>query len=142
MAKRLSITLLALLALGFAVTGCGDDDEDDTKNDTSAATAPATTGEQGGGADGGGGRGVGTPGSPQRKQAIKDCKEQSNRNPRLSRQAKVKLGDVCEKAASGDTDGAIKATREACQIIIADTTPAGPDQRRALEACKQSGRTP
>ena len=82
------------------------------------------------------------PDSPQAKQAIEQCKKQADANPQLSSEAKTKIGEVCEEAGSGDADGAIKATREACEIIVEDTAPAGPGKQTALDACKQSTKTP
>ena len=146
MAKRLTTLLVALLALGFVVSGCGDDDDDNASDEntvTQAAPAateaePATddkTTEDDSAASG-------VPDSPQAKQAIEDCKKQADANTQLSANAKTKIGEVCEEAGSGDADGAVKATREACEIIVKDTAPAGPAQKTALDACKQSTTTP
>ena len=141
MAKRLTTLLVALLALGFVVSGCGDDDEDNAGNENTATqAAPATesspatddkTTEDDSAASG-------VPDSPQAKQAIEDCKKQANTNPQLSASAKKKIGEVCEEAGSGDADGALKATREACEIIVEDTAPAGPGKQTALDACKRA----
>ena len=60
------------------------------------------------------------PNDPQVKAAIEQCKKQADSNPQLSADAKSKIGEVCEEAGSGDADGAIKATREACEIIVED----------------------
>lgn len=142
MAKRLTILLVALLALGFVVSGCGDDDDDNASDETTVTeTAPAEpatddkTTEDDSAASG-------VPDSPQAKQAIEDCKKQADANTQLSADAKTKIGEVCEEAGSGDADGAVKATREACEIIVKDTAPAGPAQKTALDACKQSTTTP
>ena len=145
MAKRLTTLLVALLELGFVVSGCGDDDEDNAGNENTATqaapateAAPATddkTTEDDSAASG-------VPDSPQAEKAIEDCKKQADANTQLSASAKTKIGEVCEEAGSGDADGAVKATREACEIIVKDTAPAGAGQQTALQACKQSTTTP
>jgi hypothetical protein len=47
--------------------------------------------------------------------------------------------DVCEKAGSGDADAAVKATKEACKIIVEETAPAGPAKQRVIDACQKAG---
>lgn len=137
MTKRLAILLVALLALGVTGAGCGDDDEDKSKEDTPAQT------EGSGGAkpEDDGGAKV-NPSDPQVKQAIAQCKKQADANPQLSSKAKSKVGEVCEEAATGDADAAVKATKEACEIIVEDTAPAGPAKEQALQACAKAGATP
>jgi len=144
MAKRLTILLVALLALGFVVSGCGDDDDDKASDEkTVTQAAPATddtqTDEAKPGEDS---AATGVPSSPEAKEAIATCKKQAAANSQLSADAKTKIGEVCEEAGSGDADGAIKATREACEIIVKDTAPAGAAQQTALDACRQSTTTP
>ena len=133
MTKRLSTLLVALLALSFAAAACGgDDDGDKAKEDK----PPAADRNESGTKDTGGG---GAADTPQAKRAVEQCKEQANANPRLSNEAKDKIGEVCEEAASGDSKGAIKATKEACKIIVEDTAPEGPGRDQALKACDQAG---
>jgi hypothetical protein len=140
MAKRLTILLVALLALGFVIAGCGDDDDDNASDNTTTeqATTQDTTDDAGGGS-----AASGVAESPQVKQAIENCKEQANANPQLSDDAKKKVGEVCEEVGTGDADAATKATREACVIIVNDTVKQeGPAKQTALDACKQSTKTP
>jgi hypothetical protein len=141
MAKRLTILLVALLAFGFVLAGCGDDDDDKASEETTT-TQQATTEEDKATDDSDGSAASGVPASPQAKQAVEQCKKQADANPQLSDKAKDKIGEVCEEAGSGDADGAIKATREACEIIVEDTAPAGAAKQTALDACKQSTTTP
>ena len=141
MAKRLMILLVALLAFGFVVAGCGDDD-DDKASDEPAATQEAPTDAKPTEPDTGGSAASGVPDSPEVKQAIESCKKQADANTQLSAEAKTKIGEVCEQAGSGDADGAVKASREACEIIVEDTAPDGPAKQTAKEACKQSTTTP
>jgi len=137
MAKRLTILLVALLALGFVVSGCGDDEDEKAKDEkTTTQAAPATDDKTTDDSA------TGVPSSPQAKQAVESCKKQADANTQLSPDAKTKIGEVCEEAGSGDADGAVKASREACEIIVKDTAPAGPAQQTALDACKQSTTTP
>ena len=141
MAKRLTILLVALLALGFVVSGCGDDDEDNASDESTVTqTAPAEpatddkTTEDDSAASG-------VPDSPQAKQAVEDCKKQADANTQLSADAKTKIGEVCEEAGSGDADGAVKAIRDACKIIVEDTAE-GSTKQQLLAACNQSTPTP
>ena len=134
MAKRLTILLVALLALGFVVSGCGDDD-DDNADEATTTQQQATTEDKDDAASG-------VPSSATVKEAVEACKKQADANPQLSDEAKDKIGEVCEEAGSGDADGAVKATREACEIIVEDTAPEGQAKETALAACKKSTTTP
>jgi hypothetical protein len=129
MAKRLTILLVALLALGFVVSGCGDDDDD--KADETATTQEATTEDKGVEQDGG-------SATRQARQDVETCKKKAAADPRLSDRAKDKIGEVCEESASGDAEGAIKATREACEILVEDAARPGPEKEKALDACRQT----
>jgi hypothetical protein len=140
MAKRLTTLLVALLALGFVVAGCGDDDDDSSSNDTT--TEQATT-QDTSTTDSGGSAASGVANSPQVKEAVARCKEQANNSPNLSDDAKKKVGEVCEEVGNGDADAAAKATREACVIIVKDTVPQeGQAKDAAVAACKKSSTTP
>jgi plastocyanin len=55
--KRLMLLLLACLALGLVVAGCGDDDDDDSGGGGGANTEQSAN--QGGGSGGGGGAEIG-----------------------------------------------------------------------------------
>ena len=135
MAKRLTTLLVALLALGFVVAGCGDDNNDNSNDN--AATTTTTTKDSGGSASNG------IANSPQVKAAVDQCKQQANSNSQLSDEAKKKVGDVCEEVGNGDADAAAKATREACVIIVNDTVKQeGQAKQTAIDACKKSTTTP
>jgi len=144
MAKRLTMVLVALFVL--AVAGCGDDETTATTPPATTAApaatpAPATTETEPetGGAPA---ASSGIPDTPEAKQAIEACKAQADANPQLSAKAKEKIGEVCEEAGSGDADGAAKASREACEILVEETAPDGAAKQAALMACKQSTVTP
>jgi hypothetical protein len=141
MAKRFTIMLVALLALGFVIAGCGDDDDDSASDNTTTAEQ-ATSEDTATESESEGDAASGVPATPQAKQAVEQCKSQADANPQLSDRAKDKIGEVCEEAGSGDADGAVKATREACEIIVEDTAPSGSAKQTALQACKQSTTTP
>ncbi len=139
MIRRLSVLLVALLVLGFAVAGCGED-EDESKNDdakpaqrapaeTDAAEEPDTESES---EDSAG------AGAPQSEEAIEQCKAQVDANPQLSDEAKSKIGEVCENTAQNDPEAAAEATRETCRIVVEESAPAGPAREAALEACDQA----
>jgi hypothetical protein len=129
--KGLAIVVAALLAVAFVGTGCGS--SDNSNSDTSSGSAQTKTSKP----DTSGGAKVDTN-NPQVKQAIQRCKAQVNSNSQLSSKAKAKVGDVCEKAASGDAKAAVKATKEACTIIVQDTAPAGAAKQAALDACSKT----
>ena len=146
MAKRLTMVLVALFVLGFAVAGCGDDETTATTPPATTAApaatpAPATTETEPetGGAPA---ASSGIPDTPEAKQAIVACKALAATNAQLSAEAKEKIGEVCEESGSGDADGAAKASREACEIIVEETTPDGAAKQAALRDCKQSTATP
>lgn len=135
MTKRLAIMLVALLALGLAVTACGDDDDDDN---AATVTAPATTPEPDtGAADEGGAAPAASV-----KRAVDRCKQSIAAQPRLSSQLKQDLDEICQKAGSGDEEGVRKASREVCRRIVEETAPAGAAREQALAACDQSTATP
>lgn len=134
MIKRLALLLAALMVLGFVVAGCGDDDDDGGGGGGSADTLAETEKKS----DDGGG--TVDKNDPRVKQAIEQCKEQADANTSLSAEAREKIGEVCEEAGSGDADGAVKATKEACRIVVEDTVPKGsPGREAALGNCDLVG---
>lgn len=147
MTKRLITLLAALLLLGFAVAGCGDDDGDgggngngtaDTATDTATtqedtATDEAMTDET----DTGDGGGVTAPGS--REEAAEQCREGVASVPQLSESAKDEVRDFCDAIASGDEDEIRDAARDVCETIVDETVPEGtPGRQAALDACRRN----
>lgn len=165
MTKRLITLLAALLVLGFAISGCGDDEngadgngdttaaetatdtdtgtvtddetvtddvtETDTATDTDTATEQETETAEGGGAA--------APTS--RAQAVRNCEQGVNAAEQLSADARDKLTDLCENAASGDPDDVRDAAREVCETIVEDTFPEdSPGRDQALASCDNGGR--
>ena len=134
MAKRLALLFAALMVLGFVVAGCGDDDDDG--GGSGSSDTPAETEKK---ADDSGG-GTVDKNDPRVKQAIEQCKEQADANSNLSAEAREKIGEVCEEAGSGDADAAVKATKDACKIVVEDTLPEGnPGREAALGNCDLVG---
>jgi len=153
MTKRFITLIAALLVLGFVVAGCGDDESDsaggggdtaaqtDTATDTATGDDTATEGETATGdetatdetatAEDGGAT------APRNlEQAVENCKRGVNAAQQLSADAKDKLQDICETAASGDDSDIRKAAHEVCTTIIEDTFPKGtPGREQALESC-------
>jgi hypothetical protein len=117
--KWLPLLLVALTAALIAA-GCGDDDDSD--GDTTGGTtttetesAPTVTDEEG-------------------RTAIEACVE-SGTVPGISSEARSKIQEACETAASGDPLAAQQASAEACRIVAQETLPKGPVREQALAAC-------
>ncbi len=146
MTKRMTMLIVALSGFGVAVGGCGDDENAATTaatTTTTAAPAEAPAGATATEPDTSSSPAAsGVPDTPEAKQAIVACKALAATNPQLSAKAKDKIGEICDKAGSGDADGAAKASREACEAIVEDTAPAGAAKDTALAACKQPTATP
>ena len=135
MAKRLALLFASVMLLGLVVAGCGDDE--DEGGGSGSSDTPADTEKKD---DSGGSGGTVDKNDPRVKQAIEQCKEQADANSSLSAEAREKIGDVCEEAGSGDADGAVKATKEACKIVVEDTVPKGnPARESALGNCDLVG---
>jgi hypothetical protein len=153
MTKRLITLLAALLVLGFAVAGCGDDESASSGNgdDTAAETVTnadtvtddqtvtddvtdtetetgteedADTEEDDGGAT--------APAS--QAQRIESCERSLDGAKGLSDEGRETLLDFCKKAASGDPDDVREAGRELCESLRSGGAPSG------LPSCKDSGR--
>lgn len=152
MTKRLITLMAALLVLGFAATGCGDDDSSGDSGDTAAQTVTDTdtvtedevvtdtdtvtdetdtdvTSDDNGGAV-----------APENlEQAVEQCKKNVNMSPQISEDTKNDLEEICDKAGSGDEQGIREAAAEVCRKVIEDTVPSGtPGRDQALEACDKN----
>jgi len=141
--------LVALLALGFVVSGCGDDDKTKDEKATTQA-APATDDKATHDSSTGVPHDVkakdekatedaatGVPSSPQAKQGVESCRKQARADRQLSANATTKIGELCEDAVSGDPDRVGKAAREGCEIAVKAKAPPGSARQRLLAACKQ-----
>jgi hypothetical protein len=68
--------------------------------------------------------------------AVAACKTTIQAAPTLPASVKTKVEGVCNKAASGDLEGARKAAKEVCvEVINASPVPSSAKEQ-ALAACK------
>ncbi len=122
MTFKLSTWLLAALAGGALIAGCGSSSTTTTTTQTggsTAATSPA-------------------PLSPeQAKQAATTCKQGIQKESAIPQSAKAKLEQTCEKVGSGGSEAALRqVAQEACvQLVNASHIPAGAARTRALSVC-------
>ena len=150
MMKRLALMLVALLVLGFAVAGCGDDEESSSKSG-------GDTTEKSSGSDGSGGSGSDpssgdadkaekesgkddTPGlsGAQVKEAEERCNQVATAQPQISDNVKNEIKKICKDAANGDEAAVKEGTKKVCKLIVEESAPAGPARDQALTACEQS----
>ncbi len=130
MTFKLSTWLLAVLAGGALVAGCGS-------SSTSTTTLSGATTTQSGGTSAT--TTTTAPLSPeQAKQAATTCKQGIQKESAIPQSAKAKLEQTCEKVASGGAEAALhQVAEEACvQLVDASHIPAGALRTRALSVCK------
>ena len=123
MTFKLSTWLLAALAGGTLVAGCGSSSTSTSTtqsggNSTATTTAPLTP--------------------AQAKQAASTCKQGIQKASAIPQSAKAKLEQTCQKVGSGGSEAALRqVAEEACvQLIDASHIPAGAARTRALSVCK------
>jgi len=122
MTSKLSTWLLAALAGGALVAGCG-----------SSSTSTSTTGSGGTTAT------SAAPLTPaQAKQAATTCKQGIQKESAIPQSAKAKLEQTCEKVGTGGAEAALhQVAEEACvQLVKASHIPEGAARTRALSVCK------
>jgi hypothetical protein len=134
MIRTRSPLFVVVLLCGAFVAGCGSSSSSTTSSSTSvaapatsstAATSPTTTPS-----------GAATAAGIAQYVAV--CKSIIQREPTLSASVKAKVEGICNKAASGDLEGARKAAKEVCvEVIDASPIPAAA-KAQALTACKSS----
>lgn len=148
MMRRLATLFALLLAFGVVAVGCGDDDDDKSgDSDTPAAQTDAGAGaaSEDDGADAGGEEPAGTPENVDAAvaQAVEACKQSVGSAPQLSEDVKSDLEELCEEAASGDTEDVQKAAQEVCTKIVEESgVPEGAAKDQALAACDQATASP
>src|SRR5271167_5157286 len=128
MIRGLSICLVAVFGCAL-VAGCGSSSNNSTSSSqtvapavsaTGATPAPAATGASGAAL----------------QQAVAACKQVVRTEPTLSASVKTKVEGICNKAASGDLEGARKAAKEVCtEVIDASQLPAAAKEQ-VLADCK------
>ena len=134
--RKLQVLLLAVVASGLIVAGCGDDDDDggggsDAPATTQESASPEASAEAT--EDSGGGAATGAS-----QQAVEACKQSVNAQPQLSDDVKGDLEGICEDAASGDEEAVRNATKEVCVKIVEETVPEGSARDQAKSACEQA----
>ena len=149
MILKLSTWLLAALAGGAFLAGCGSSGNSTStttiqSTPTAAATSPATTSPATTSpATTSSGTTATTPAvtplpPAQAKQAVSTCKHSVQSESAIPTSAKGKLEKTCEKAASSGSAATLrKVAEEACvELITALHLPAGVIRERALATCK------
>jgi hypothetical protein len=123
MLRKLSV-LLSVLALAFAVTACGDDEEPASGGTEPTQTAePAETG--------------GEVSDEQAQAFVEACKEQiTAQSSLLSAKIKSELEETCEKAGSGDEAEAREAIVDVCVQIIEETVPEDSGREEFSKQCE------
>src|SRR5277367_5242497 len=123
---KLSTWLLAVLAGGALVAGCGSSSTSTTTtqsggSNTATTTAPLT--------------------AEQAKKAASTCKQGVQKASAIPQSAKAKLEQTCEKVGSGGAEAALhQVAEEACvQLVSVSHIPAGAARTRALSVCKVNG---
>jgi ABC-type transport system substrate-binding protein len=132
MTRRLTILLVAAIAGGAFVTGCGS--SSNTSNSTPATTSAGTPSTSHGSTTPASGAAAHSPAA---QAAVAACKQSLQSQPMLSASVKTKLADICQKAANGDATAVKQATQQVCEEIIKSSNiPAGPTHDQAVAACK------
>jgi hypothetical protein len=153
MTKRLAILLLTLSAFGFAIAGCGGDDEDDkatpkadTPVRTTATEDEAATSEEDGAANETGGAPPAAPrGNPEdvrnaQARIAEACKKRYRSQGNASPSVLEALELMCDKGAARDREGVREANKEVCRRIVRENAPAetfGSGREAALRLCDQ-----
>jgi hypothetical protein len=147
MTRGLSTLIVAAFAAGALVTGCGSSTSSKSTSTPAAASAGTSSTGAGTSSTGAGTSSSGaapTPSatgaaasSPAIQAAVAACKQSIQAQPTLSASVKTKLGDICQKAASGDATAVKQATQQVCsEIVKASNIPAGAALDQAVAACK------
>jgi hypothetical protein len=92
---------------------------------TSSAAASTSTSPSGG---------AGLSNNPAVQAAVTACKQRISVAPNLSSDAKTKLTNLCDQAASGNEAAVLKAAAQVCQEIVKQSIPQGA-QQQALASC-------
>ncbi len=132
MIRRSLLLAVAMASIAAFAAGCGSSSSSSTSSSAPATStsAPATT------------TSASTTSSsassnPAVVQAVAACKQRINAAQNLSASLKSKLIAICDKAASGDINGAMKAEGQVCTEIIKSTVPQSV-QAQALAACPKA----
>ncbi|MFL5831368.1 MAG: hypothetical protein ACJ76X_15745 [Solirubrobacteraceae bacterium] len=92
---------------------------------TTSSAAPTSSSPSGGGS---------LANNPQIQAAVAACKQRISAAPNLSSDAKGKLTNLCDQAASGNEAAVVKAASQVCQEIVKQSVPSSA-QQQALASC-------
>jgi hypothetical protein len=131
-----SVTCLILALVGAALlAGCGGGSSSTASSQSSSTpsvttSAPAATSST---------PTTGAGGGLAVQQAVSSCRSVVKRATTLPANLKAKVEGICDKAASGDLNGARAAAKEVCvEVINSYPIPAGPAKDQALAACNKA----
>jgi hypothetical protein len=139
-------TLCALLVTAAFVAGCGSSSSSSSSSapaspatsstssaaGSSTASESSTTSSASSSSTPSGGAGLAN--NPAVKQAVAACKARIASAPNLSGDAKAKLTQLCNEAASGNEGAVLKAAAKVCQEIVKESVPQAA-QQQALASC-------
>jgi hypothetical protein len=131
MTFKLSTWLLAALAGGALVAGCGSSSTSTSTTQSGTSSTTSSTASS-----------TATTAAPltpeQAKQAASTCKKGIQKESAIPQSAKAKLEQTCEKVGSGGAEAALhQVAEEACvQLVKASHIPEGAARTRALSVCK------
>ena len=134
-------TLATLAVVAAVVAGCGGSSSSSsttaatsaasssssapTSATTTSSAAPTSSSPSGGG---------GLANNPTIQAAVAACKQRISAAPNLSSDAKGKLTNLCDQAASGNEAAVVKAASQVCQEIVKQSVPSSA-QQQALASC-------
>lgn len=118
MIPKVSTWLVAVLAGGALVAGCGSSNNSTSSSTSSSQSSTATSAQA-------------------RQQAVEHCKHGIQALPSISASAKASLEQSCGKMASGSQTAQQEITKQVCvELVNASHIPAGAARERALAVCK------
>ena len=139
MIGRQSACLIAAVVGAAFLAGCGSSASSTSSSQstsTAAPTSPAAAGTTSTSATSTPSSATGGVNSAALQQAVAACRTAIQAAPSLPANVKAKAEGVCNKASSGDLEGARKAAKEVCvEVINASPVPSA-YKEQALAACK------
>jgi len=140
MFRQSSKRLVVALVGAVFIAGCGSSSSTTSSqsNSTSAPSSATTSSTPASTATTSTSPTIPSSGSAGVADAVAECKSVIQREPTLSASLKAKVEGICNKAASGNLNGARAAAKEVCvEIINASPIPSAA-KAQALAACKAS----
>lgn len=138
MIRRSLLALSVMACFGVLAAGCGSSSSSKTTPASAATSAGTSTPAAAATSGAGSSTSPATAANnPAVAQAVAACKSSINSQPTLSASLKAKLTAICDKAGSGDVNGAKKAYAQVCQEVVKATVPSQA-QAQALAACPKA----